>query len=196
MTWTELLGFITGAICVWLQVKENVWNWPAGIANNIFYIVVFWHSGLYADSLLQWFYMSISLYGWWNWLRGGAAHSRLAITRTSRAGMMVYAFVTAAGTVLFYSLLRRYTKSTVPFWDGLTTAMSLTAQYMLTRKVIENWWWWIAVDVIYIALYAYKRLFLTSVLYAIFLAMCIVGLREWRRRLASRLPGVQQQATA
>ena len=62
--WTELLGFVTGAICVWLQVKENVWNWPAGIANNIFYVVVFWRSGLYADSLLQWFYISISIYGW------------------------------------------------------------------------------------------------------------------------------------
>ena len=70
MNWTELLGFITGAICVWLQVKENVWNWPAGIANNIFYVVVFWRSGLYADSLLQWFYILISIYGWWNWLRG------------------------------------------------------------------------------------------------------------------------------
>ena len=77
MNWTELLGFISGAICVWLQVKEKVWNWPAGIANNIFYVVVFWHSGLYADSLLQWFYISISIYGWWNWLHGGTAQSRL-----------------------------------------------------------------------------------------------------------------------
>jgi nicotinamide mononucleotide transporter len=186
MNWTELLGFITGAICVWLQVKENVWNWPAGIANNIFYLVVFWTSGLYADSLLQWFYILISIYGWWNWLRGGTAHSRLKISRTSRVGMLVYIALTATGTVLFQELLRKYTNSTVPLWDGLTTAMSLTAQYMLTRKVIENWWWWIAVDVIYIALYTYKRLYLTSVLYAIFLGMCIVGLRQWQLRLSLR----------
>jgi len=196
MNWTELLGFITGAICVWLQVKENVWNWPAGIANNIFYVVVFWHSGLYADSLLQWFYISISIYGWWNWLHGGAAHSRLKISRTSSRGMMVYIALTAVGTILFHELLRRYTNSTVPLWDGLTTAVSLTAQYMLTRKIIENWWWWIAVDVIYIALYIYKRLYLTSILYAVFLGMCIVGLRQWQTRMSSHRAPAGQEATA
>ena len=196
MNWTELLGFITGAICVWLQVKENVWNWPAGIANNIFYVVVFWHSGLYADSLLQWFYISISIYGWWNWLHDGATHSRLKISRTSSRGMMVYIALTAVGTILFHELLRRYTNSTVPLWDGLTTAVSLTAQYMLTRKIIENWWWWIAVDVIYIALYIYKRLYLTSILYAVFLGMCIVGLRQWQIRMSSHRAPAGQEATA
>jgi nicotinamide mononucleotide transporter len=194
MPWTELLGFITGAVCVWLQVKEKVWNWPAGIANNTFYIVVFWRSGLYADSLLQWIYIGISVYGWWNWVRGGAAHSRLKISRTSRAATLAYAGVTACGTVVFYELLRRYTNSTVPIWDGLTTAMSLTAQYMLTRKLVENWWWWIAVDVIYIALYTYKHLLLTSVLYAIFLAMCIIGLRRWKQVLDSRASHAAQEA--
>jgi nicotinamide mononucleotide transporter len=194
MAWTELLGFITGAICVWLQVKENVWNWPAGIANNIFYIVVFWRSGLYADSLLQWIYIAISAYGWWNWLRGGAEHSRLKISHTSSAATLAYAALTACGTVLFYELLRRYTNSTVPIWDGLTTAMSLTAQYMLTRKLVENWWWWIVVDVIYIALYVYKHLLLTSVLYAIFLAMCIMGLRRWKQMLDSSVSQASGEA--
>ena len=196
MNWTEFLGFVTGAVCVWLQVKENVWNWPAGIANNIFYVVVFWRSGLYADSLLQWFYISISIYGWWNWLHGGTACSKLTISRTSRLGMLIYVALTASGTVLFYELLRRYTNSTVPLWDGLTTAMSFTAQYMLTRKLIENWWWWIAVDVIYIGLYTYKRLFLTSVLYAIFMGMCSVGLRQWRQRMSHSETQVRQEITA
>src|SRR5437588_6526409 len=194
MPWTELLGFIPGAICVWLQVKEKVWNWPAGIANNIFYIVVFWRSGLYADSVLQWIYIAISIYGWWNWLHGGAAHSRLRISHTSRTGTLVYVTLTASGTLVFYELLRHYTNSTVPIWDGLTTAMSLTAQYMLTRKLVENWWWWIAVDVIYIALYVYKHLLLTSLLYAIFLCMCIVGLRRWQHMLAAREIGVGEEA--
>ena len=196
MNWTELLGFISGAICVWLQVKEKIWNWPAGIANNIFYVVVFWHSGLYADSLLQWFYISISIYGWWNWLHGGTAQSRLKISRTSSTGRIIYLTLTGIGTLVFHELLHRYTNSTVPFWDGLTTAMSLTAQYMLTRKIIENWWWWIAVDLIYIALYIYKRLYLTSLLYAIFLGMCMVGLREWKRRIANRGARTSPEATA
>jgi nicotinamide mononucleotide transporter len=184
MSWTEFLGFITGAICVWLCVKENVWNWPTGIANNIFYIVVFWASGLYADSLLQWIYIAISIYGWWNWLHGGAAHSKLKVSRATLPGMGLYVLLTALGTIVFYELLQRYTNSTVPLWDGLTTALSLVAQYMLTRKLVENWWFWIVADVIYIALYAYKHLLLTSLLYAIFLAMCIVGLRQWLSTMA------------
>jgi len=195
MPWTELLGFITGAICVWLQVKENVWNWPAGIANNIFYIVVFWRSGLYADSLLQWIYIAISAYGWWNWLRGGAERSKLKIARTSRPATLLYAALTACGAVVFYELLRRYTHSNVPLWDGLTTAMSLTAQYMLTRKLVENWWWWIAVDVIYIALYVYKHLLLTSVLYAIFLAMCNMGLRRWTQMVNKNVSHAPTEGT-
>lgn len=174
-----MLGFVTGAICVWFCVKENVWNWPTGIANNFFYIVVFWTSGLYADSLLQWIYIAISIYGWWNWLHGGEARSKLRISRAGFHGLSLYALLTVTGTFVFYELLRRYTNSTVPIWDGLTTAMSLIAQYMLTRKFVENWWFWITADLIYIVLYAYKRLFLTSLLYAIFLAMCIIGLRQW-----------------
>lgn len=178
------MGFITGAICVWLCVKENVWNWPTGIANNVFYIIVFWTSGLYADSVLQWIYIAISIYGWWNWLHGGAAHSKLKISHAGVPGMVLYVVLTSTGTLLFYELLRRYTNSTVPMWDGLTTAVSLVAQYMLTRKLVESWWFWIVADVIYIALYAYKRLFLTSLLYAIFLAMCIIGLRQWLTTIA------------
>ena len=195
MSWTELLGFITGAICVWFCVKENVWNWPTGIANNIFYIIVFWTSGLYADSLLQWIYIAISIYGWWNWLHGGAAHSKLTISRANLPGMGLSVFWTAIGTVVFYELLRRYTNSTVPMWDGLTTAMSLVAQYMLTRKLVENWWFWIFADGIYIGLYAYKRLFLTSLLYAIFLAMCIIGLRQWLATMEERRAGAIEATT-
>ncbi|HKR30567.1 MAG TPA: nicotinamide riboside transporter PnuC [Terriglobales bacterium] len=192
MSWTEFLGFITGAICVWLCVKENVWNWPTGIANNIFYIIVFWTSGLYADSILQWIYIAISIYGWWNWLHGGAAHSKLKIGHAGLLGMALYVLLTATGTLVFYELLRRYTNSTVPMWDGLTTAMSLVAQYMLTRKLVENWWFWIVADLVYIALYGYKRLFLTSLLYAIFFAMCIIGLRQWLTTMAdSREPAAE-----
>jgi nicotinamide mononucleotide transporter len=177
----EILGFITGAICVWLLVKENIWNWPIGIANNIFYIVVFWRSSLYGDAGLQFVYIAISIYGWWNWLQGGNQHSQLTVTRAGLRGLRIYAAITLAATGLLYVLLHRYTNSNVPFSDALTTSMSLTAQYMMTRKVVENWWLWITADAIYILLYCYKGLYLTAVLYAIFLGMCIVGLREWEK---------------
>jgi len=181
MDWMEILGFVTGAICVWLAAKENIWNWPIGIANNIFYLIVFWRAGLYADSVLQVFYFSVSVYGWWKWARGGPAHRELAATRSSGKTMVLLTAVGAVAAVALYGMLRRYTNSTVPAGDAITTALSLTAQYMLGRKWLENWVVWIAADIIYIGLYSYKHLYVTAVLYAIFIAMCVVGYRGWKR---------------
>jgi nicotinamide mononucleotide transporter len=183
--WTEILGFITGAACVWLLVKENIWTWPLGIANNIFYIFVFLESGLYADMGLQFVYIAISIYGWWNWLHGGKDRSALTVNRASASELAGYAAMAGVATGALYWLLHRYTPSTVPLADGLTTALFLTAQYMMSRKVVQNWWFWITGDVLVIGLYLYKHLYLTSVLYAVFLVMCIAGLIEWQRALRS-----------
>jgi nicotinamide mononucleotide transporter PnuC len=146
--WQELIGFVTGALCVWLLVRQNIWNWPVGITNNIFYIIIFYNSGLYADAGLQFVYIAISIYGWWNWLHGGQNHSALTVNRASFAGMFSYLGITATATAVLYWLLRQFTPSTVPLADGLTTALFLTAQYMMSRKVVENWWFWIIGDVL------------------------------------------------
>ena len=183
MDWTEGLGFVTGAACVWLAARENIWNWPIGIANNLFYLVVFWRAGLYADSILQLFYLGISMYGWWKWARGGPAHRDLPASRTSRAMAIGLAVFGVAAAASLYGVLRHFSNSTVPAGDAITTAMSLTAQFMLGRKLLENWLLWIAADVIYIGLYCYKDLYLTAALYAIFIAMCVVGYRRWARVL-------------
>ncbi|HEX2327414.1 MAG TPA: nicotinamide riboside transporter PnuC [Candidatus Angelobacter sp.] len=185
--WQELVGFVTGAVCVWLLVKENIWNWPVGITNNIFYVIIFYHSGLFADAGLQFVYITISIYGWWNWLHGGRNHSELTVSRLSGAGWFGYLGMAAGATALLYWLLRRFTPSTVPFADGLTTALFLTAQYMMSRKLVENWWFWIVGDTLVIALYIYKHLYVTAGLYLIFLAMCIAGLMEWRARAGKQV---------
>ena len=184
--WQELVGFVTGAVCVWLLVKENIWNWPVGITNNIFYVIIFYHSGLFADAGLQFVYIAISIYGWWNWLHGGRNHSELSVSRVSATGWLGYLGMAAVSTAVLYWLLRTFTPSTVPFADGLTTALFLTAQYMMSRKLVENWWFWIVGDVLVIALYIYKHLYLTAGLYLIFLAMCIAGLLEWQARAEER----------
>ena len=183
MSVAEILGFITGAACVLLAVRENIWNWPVAIANNIFYFVVFWHSKLYADSILQIFYVVISIYGWWAWMRGGNQRTELPITRISKTFTFGLVLATAAATAALYLALSRFTDSTVPLGDAVTTAISLTAQFMLGRKLIENWVWWIVADVIYIALYNYKGLYLTAFLYAIFIVMCVAGYIRWQRSL-------------
>jgi nicotinamide mononucleotide transporter len=177
----ELLGFATGGVCVWLAARENIWNWPIGLANNIFYLVVFWRAGLYADSGLQVFYFAIGVYGWWMWARGGLGHRELPATNIPAAQSMLMLVVTVLSAALLYIGLRRYTNSTVPLGDAITTAMSLVAQYLLGRKWLENWLVWIAADVVYVGLYGYKHLYLTALLYAIFIAMCIAGYRTWKK---------------
>jgi nicotinamide mononucleotide transporter len=178
--WQELAGFLTGALCVWLLVKQNIWNWPTGIVNNIFYIIIFYKSGLYADAGVQFVYIAVAIFGWWNWLHGGLQHGELKVSPASTGSLLGYVGIAAAATGVLYAVLRQ-TPSTVPLADGLTSALFLTAQYMMSRKVVQNWWFWIVGDVLVIGLYIYKHLYLTSVLYVVFLAMSIAGLVEWQR---------------
>lgn len=183
MSWTEVAGFVTGALCVWLVVRQQVWNFPVGIANNVFFIVLFVQAGLYADAGLQVVYIGLGVLGWYWWLHGGSARGELAVRRTPRAArpLLVVGCVAAAAVLTW--VLTTWTDSTVAVADASTTAMSLAAQLMLNRKWIGSWGVWISVDVLYVGLYAYKGLYLTAVLYLLFIALCVQGWREWRRSL-------------
>jgi nicotinamide mononucleotide transporter PnuC len=189
-SWAELIGFATGIANVWLVVRQNILNWPIGIANVLFLGVVFLQSGLYADAGLQLVYVGLQIYGWRVWLTGGEGRDTLRVSRTSPRTWIALAAAGAATTALLTVLLRAYTDSTVPFWDALTTALSLTAVYGQSRKLVESWWLWIAADLIYIPLYLYKGLILTSGLYVLFLALCIVGLKAWLRDHRARTPAM------
>ncbi|HEY7992580.1 MAG TPA: nicotinamide riboside transporter PnuC [Candidatus Eremiobacteraceae bacterium] len=179
---TEVLAFITGGVCVWLIVKQNIWNWPIGIANDLFFVVLFLQARLFADMSLQVVYVVLGFLGWFWWLRGGHEATALTISRVSRAQSVLLAILAVSSTY-GGTLYLRSVNDSAPFLDALTTVLSLIAQYMLTRKYLENWWVWISADVIYIGLYAYKHLYLTSALYGIFLSMCIVGLLQWTRSI-------------
>jgi nicotinamide mononucleotide transporter len=179
----EILGFLTGAACVALLVRQNIWNWPIGIANNLLFIVLFFRSGLYADVGLQGFYIAISIYGWWSWLHGGRDHGALKVGRVpARAIPLLILGVVLATTGLTW-LLRRYTNSTVPVFDSLITALSLAAQFMMTRKWIENWGVWMVANCLSIGLLIYKGLLVASGLYLVYQVLCVMGLLAWRRAL-------------
>ncbi len=186
MDWTEWLGFITGLICVYMVVKQNPLNWPIGMLNAIFFLVLFWRAGLYADSMLQIFYFIIGAFGWWNWKFGGTNHGELTATKSTLKQLAGYSLAIIIVTFILYQILIRFTPSTVPFWDALTTSLSLTAQYMLTRKRLENWYVWILADIIYIALYIHKDLILTAILYAVFMGLCVMGVVTWLKSMKGR----------
>ncbi|GLZ79273.1 putative nicotinamide mononucleotide transporter [Actinorhabdospora filicis] len=183
VSWTEVLGFGSGAICVWLVARQHIANWPVGIANNVFFILLFATSGLYADAALQLVFIALAAYGWWTWARGTGPRDALPVRRTTRGEWIGLVAAGAAGLLGLTLLLAHATDSTVPFWDALTTVLSLMATYGQCRKRLESWWLWIAADIVYVPLYAYKGLFLTSLLYVGFMVLCAIGLRDWRRDL-------------
>ncbi len=180
----EIFGFVTGVVNVWLLARQNIWNWPIGIANNLAYLLLFAKSGLYGDAGLQVVYITLGIYGWRIWLRRGT-EPPLAVTRTTVRVWNYLGLMTILAVLLLRWFLSRFTDSTVPSWDGLTTALSLAATYGQARKLLESWWIWILADLIYIPLYIYKGLVLTSVLYGVFLVLCVFGLRQWRAVAAS-----------
>lgn len=187
-SWIEVAGCATGALCVWLVVRRSIWNFPVGIANNVFFWILFTSSGLYADAWLQVVYVVLAGLGWYWWLHGGVDRTALTVSVTPLWGWLASATFVATGTAVIYWLLTSHTDSTVPLGDALTTALSLGAQLMLSRKWIGNWWLWIAADILYIALYLHKDLYLTALLYAGFLGLCVLGLHQWRRAMASPEP--------
>jgi nicotinamide mononucleotide transporter len=176
------MGFITGAVCVLLTVEQNIWNFPIGIANNIFFIILFLTSRLYGDMALQFVYIVLGSIGWWQWLYGGANLTKLRVNHTSVREVLILVLIGAAATAGMREYFIRINDS-APFLDALTTVLSLLAQYLLNCKRIENWFVWITADVLYIWLYTQKGLYLTAVLYTIFIGMCIAGLLAWRKSL-------------
>jgi len=179
---TETLGFVTGAVGVWLTVKENIWNWPIGIANSAFFVALFFGAHLFADMALQVIYIILGFLGWYWWLRGGTNQLTLHVSRADRMTLLILATIGVIATGGLTVFLRSVGDA-APFLDALTTILSLTAQYLLTRKLIENWYIWITADIIYIGLYGSRGLYLTAALYALFLGLCLLGLRSWRGSL-------------
>ncbi len=183
MSWIEVAGFVTGAVSVWLAAREHVWNWPIGLVNSACWFVLFWTSRLYLDSGLQLVYIGLGLAGWYWWLYGGDTRDDLPIGRATVRLAVTLAGLTLAATGLLWWVDASLAHSAMPFWDASTTVVSLVATYLLCRKLIANWVLWIGVDVAYVYMYVAQHLYLTAALQPLFVAMCVVGLVGWHRKL-------------
>jgi nicotinamide mononucleotide transporter len=165
-------------------VEENVWNFPIGIANNVLFFFLFLKATLYADMSLQIVYVFLGFQGWYQWLYCGKDRTALKVTHTSVGSAIALVVFGIAATVGMREILIR-NEDSAPFLDALTTVLSLIAQFLMNWKRLENWYIWIAADVIYIGLYYSRELYLTAVLYALFIVMCVAGLAEWKKVLAA-----------
>lgn len=185
VTWLEVLAFVLSIAMVVLNIRVNVLGWPLAIASSVLYVLLFWNSRLYGDASLQIFFAAVAAWGWWQWLRGTDEEGRALRVRSLGANGRVSVLVAIAfawpATALFLS---RFTDTDVPWWDAFPTATSVVGQWLLGRKYVENWPTWIVVDVVGAALFAYKGLWLTTVLYAVFVAMAFVGWRSWLAKAA------------
>ena len=190
LTWisnhyVEVLGTIFGLFYIFLSIKQSVWCWPFGLISSVIYIFVFFYSGFYADMGLQFYYVFISIYGWYNWVFGGKKeiNKTLHISVTSTK-LWIKLFI--ANTILFVIIsyiLINHTDSTIPYWDAFTTAASIVATWMLAQKKIEHWLIWIVVDIVSLGLYIYKDLFATVILFAVYTILALIGYLEWRKDL-------------
>ena len=184
MSWTEALGFVLALVMVVCSIRELHWAWPLAIASSILYFFVFRDSLLYAEASLQIVFAVLALWGWWQWLRRTDAQTpSVRIHRMVPRDWWLSALALALLWPGIAAVLMRYTDSDVPWWDALPTALSLIGQALLGRKLIENWLVWLVVNVISVGLFAYKGLWLTCLLYLIFVAMSVMGWRAWRSRL-------------
>jgi nicotinamide mononucleotide transporter len=184
----ELISFVLSVLTVLLNIRQNHWAWLFAIISSAAYGVVFFNARLYGDMGLQAVFIVVSVWGWHSWLRGGAQHQPLHVTRLDRGGWNASLAGWAVGFVLLAFFLKTWTDTDVPHADGFLTAGSLLGQVLLSRKKVENWHAWIAVDILYVGLYLYKNLILTAILYAVFVVLAAIGLRAWKRAAQGAAP--------
>ena len=177
----EILGVAFGLWSVWLTIKEKVLCWPIGIVNILFFMVMFYQVKLYADLGLQFIFLILSFYGWYYWIHPKKGRDTVPVTTLSLSSKLGTTATWGASTVVMGAVLATYTDASVPYWDSSTTVLSILAQYLMSRKKLECWILWITADVVDTGIYLYKDLYLTSVLYAVFLALATAGLIAWRK---------------
>ncbi|MBK8157855.1 MAG: nicotinamide mononucleotide transporter [Rhodospirillaceae bacterium] len=177
----EVFGFATGLLAVWLTACRNIWNFPIGIANGALLFALFFDARLFADAALQILFIILGLAGWWFWLTGGVSKRK-----TIRASSPIEHLWTVLSVVILVGVLYAiltWLKGSIPIFDALITALSIVAQWLLNRKILETWLLWIATDIISIPVYLYKELYLIALLYMVFLVLACRGYQLWRREM-------------
>lgn len=175
----EIFANISNLVSVYLANRNSVHTWWIGIIGGILYGVMFYEVKLYADVILQIFFILTNFYGWRAWLCGGANKEELPITRIAYRQLIAYVMLAAAVTFGHGFLLLKLTDASFPFVDSVILIFSIVAQFLLMKRKVESWIFWILVDLVAVPLYAAKELYLTSAIYFLFLINAVFGLLNW-----------------
>lgn len=177
----ELVGAALSAWAVWLTARRRPWCWPVGFASVLVYGWIFIHARLYSDALLQAAFAGLIVYGWLRWIRHLDSDGRVQVATLPVRRLAIQLMIGVVVALALGYAMHRWTDAALPWLDAALTAFSLVAQWWQGRRHIAAWWLWIMVDVIYVGEYVYKDLLITAVLYAGFVALAAMGLRQWRR---------------
>lgn len=187
----ELLGLIFGLICVWFLIKQNILTWPAGIIYVLISFVIFWRIQLYGDFILHIFFLVLNIYGWYYWVYGKKKNEKeVQVTTFSLMENVLILGVTGMGIVVFGYFLESLPNwidglepAALPYWDATTSILSVTGMWLTTRKKFENWYYWLAVDILATGIYMYKGIYFYSALYFVYIFLAVGGLREWHKSM-------------
>ena len=186
--WIEVYACILGLIGIFLQIKQNPLYWLTSILMVILYIYVFYVSKFYADMAFQFYYLVVSIYGWVYWIgdkkKSIQKQRKLNVRILSRKELYYSIMASFVFYVIILLILKYLTNSDVPYGDAFTTALSIVATFLLARKFIENWIFWIIVDSVSLSLYIYKGLYPTAILFFVLTVLAFVGYFKWKKYLS------------
>ena len=187
----ELSGLIFGVLCVVFLIKESILTWPFGIAYVITAFVVFWEAKLYGDFLLHIFFLAMNVYGWYYWVHGTKkSESNLTITKMSKNGSLSSLGLSIFGVLVSAQVLinipnwfEEMEPAALPYWDSTTSILSVTAMWLTARKKIDNWYYWLFVNILATGIYFYKELYFFSLLYFLYIGMALMGYVAWKKTM-------------
>jgi len=186
VTWLEIVAFVLAVWMVVANIRVHPIAWPLAIVSSLLYLALFAGSRLYGEAGLQLVFIVVAGWGWWQWLRGTTADgSALKVRTLTTRGRWLMLGIFAIAWPVVGLFLKRHTNTDVPWWDAFPTAGSLIGQWLLGRKYVENWPTWVMVNVVSVGLFAYKGLWLTTLLYGVFIVMSFIGWRAWQRLAAN-----------
>lgn len=180
MTLVELVGALLSAWGVWLTARRRPWCWPVGLVSVLVYTWVFVDAKLYSDALLQVAFAVLIIYGWYRWLQHMGEDGRVQVAPLPPQRALLHLAIGSLGALALGAFMHHHTDAALPWLDAALTAFSLVAQWWQAKRHVAAWWLWIVVDVIYVGEYVYKHLLITSVLYAGFVVLAMIGLRAWQ----------------
>lgn len=178
MSPVEAVAVAFGIAYLWLAMRESLWCWPAALVSTALFLIIFWRVGLLMESVLQLYYLAMAVYGWWHWRAGGGSN-RLAISRWPLSRHLLAVAGVLCLATMSGLLLSHWTHAVLPFFDSFTTWGSVLTTWMVARKILENWLYWLVIDSVSIFLYLDRGLLLTAGLFGVYLVIAVFGYRQW-----------------